>query len=288
MEEKKKGNVGIAALLILIIGLIIVIMVLAITIIKLKNEKEVSSTSERVSNNYTQNPNNLDTLDNTIERIESVEEKLAEITRETEEKMESKVEEKNQDTTVNGNVNEIIDKIWDGSISSIDYSNLNNPQRSYGELSELSSLGNNERFKVLNGNVSISLNTNARRVLKGESLENLGYTDFSENDGFSSYIELNGVSGVKSVACATIGQDFSGESPVLFLMNDGTVKYEKYINVVRNEISLKQINGLNNIVKLYSASVGEIIGGQPAGGYMTTVAVNENGVAFDLGDYLEY
>ena len=73
---------------------------------------------------------------------------------------------------------------------------------------------------------------------------------------------------------------------MLFLTNDGIVKYESFESVVKNKISLKTVDKLSNIVQLYACSVADVVDGQRMGGAMTTIAVDENGIAYDLNDYM--
>ena len=55
----------------------------------------------------------------------------------------------------------------------------------------------------------------------------------------------------------------------------------------KNNISLKTVNGLKNIVQLYACSVADVDNGERMGGAMTTIAVDENGIAYDLNDYIK-
>ena len=165
-------------------------------------------------------------------------------------------------------------------------SNLKRDGVQYEELTSLVNSPNYVQFKNVNGNISISLDVEKVDWLaKQNELEKLGYTG-EDYDGFSNFIELKNVSNIKFVRCGAFGHDFWKDSDVLFLTNDGIVKYESFENVVKNKMSLKTVDKLNNIVKLYACSVADVVDGERMGGAMTTIAVDENGIAYDLGDYM--
>ena len=164
-------------------------------------------------------------------------------------------------------------------------SNLKKDGVQYEELSSLVSNINYVAFKNVDGNVSMALDLDKVDWLaKKDELEKMGYTK-NNNGSFSNYVDLKNVSNIKFVGCGAFGQDFWNESKVLFLTNDGIIKYETFENVVKNNISLKTVNGLKNIVQLYACSVADVDNGERMGGAMTTIAVDENGVAYDVNNY---
>ena len=264
MEDKKGKKVSISTILLIVA--IIVIAVMGVFMYRLNKEKttEVQKSTELQAE--------VDSLNEVVSdlqgKIDSISKTIG--------------NEDDNTTTENSSSNQK----WDGDITSVDMSKLKKDGVQYENLSSLDNSPNYVRFKNLNGVISIALDVD--RVGGGfekSELEKLGYTG-EDFDGFSNYIELKNVSGIKYVGCGSFGQDFWKDSKVLFLTNDGIVKYETFENVVKNNISLKSVDKLNKIAKLYSCSIADVVDGQRMGGAMTTIAVDENGIAYDLNDYM--
>lgn len=176
---------------------------------------------------------------------------------------------------------------WIGDITKIDLSNLHKEGIQYEGLKPLGSkIDRYFQMKTVDGKVSIAMKKIDGEILGTDSSDSLGYTNYNSYDGFSDWIELSGISDVKTAYAGAFGQDFWGESYILFLMNDGTIKYDSFKNVVRNQVVLKNIPGLNNVVELYECGIAGVENGQRLGGAATTIAVDEHGVAYDVGDFL--
>lgn len=265
MEEKKKISVS----TILLILAIIAMAVMGVFIYKLNKDKttEIQKSTDLQAE--------VDSLNGTISdlqgKIDTISETIGNETNQGE-------------NTITSNTSS--NKKWNGDITSINMSKLKKDGVQYEELSLL--LGSNKfaQFKNVNGIVSIALDVDRLGWYAEKSeLEKLGYTG-KDYDGFSDYVELKNVSNIKDVGCGAFGQDFIKESKVLFLTKDGVIKYESFENVVNNNISLKTVDKLNNIVQLYVSSVADVSEGERMGGAMTTIAVDENGIAYDLNDYI--
>lgn len=176
---------------------------------------------------------------------------------------------------------------WNGDISKVDFSNLIKDGVQYESLDILNSTNTYLTISCYDGKITLypSKELDKTNMFEGTTLKDLGYT-FSDDEDLSEGVELKGISDVESVYLSTFGQDFWNKTPVIFLMKDGTLKYDTFENVVKNQISPKAISNLENIVQLYSSSVCDIVDGERMGGAMTTVAVDKNGIAYDLSDYI--
>ncbi len=277
MEEKNVTKITLSTFFLILA--IIAIIVMGIFIYKLNNDKkeEIQKSTELQSQ-----VNNLNgTISDLQGKINSISETI-ENKSTTSETSKNEIKQEENVTTKNTSSNQK----WNGDITSIDMSKLKKDGVQYEELTSLVNSPNYVKFKNVNGNISISLDVDKVDWLaKQNELKKIGYTG-EDYDGFSNFVELKNVSNIKFVGCGAFGQDFWKESKVLFLTNDGIVKYESFENVVKNRISLKTVDKLKNIVQLYACSVADVVNGERMGGAMTTIAVDENGVAYDLNDYM--
>ena len=281
MEEKNVKKISLSSFFLILA--IIVIIVMGLFIYKLNNEKNLET---QKSVELQAQVNSLNgTVSDLQGKINSISETInsSENSKNTNENSsKNKALEEANVTTKNTSSNQK----WNGDITSINMSKLRKDGVQYEELTSLVNSPNYVKFKNVNGNISISLDVDKVDWLaKQNELEKLGYTS-KDNDGFSNFVKLKNVSNIKFVGCGAFGHDFWKESAVLFLTNDGIVKYESFENVVKNKISLKALNKLKNIVQLYACSVADVVDGERMGGAMTTIAVDENGIAYDLSDYM--
>ena len=274
MEGKDTTKISVSTLLLLIA--IIVIAVMGCFIYKLNKDKVAQT--QRANELQTQ----LSSLDGTVSNLQGKMDAISEIIND-----DSKTSETSETSGNATSKNTSSNQKWNGDITTIDMSNLKKDGVQYEELSSLVSNINYVAFKNVDGNVSMALDLDKVDWLaKKDELEKMGYTK-NNNDSFSNYVDLKNVSNIKFVGCGAFGHDFWNESKVLFLTNDGIIKYETFENVVKNNISLKTVNGLKNIVQLYACSVVDVDNGERMGGAMTTIAVDENGIAYDLNEYMK-
>ena len=265
---------------------IVAIIAMGIIIYNLYNDKtdEIKKSNELQAqvNSLNETINNLqgklDIISETLNKNSSEEKTISKDTITT--SSTSKNENKQEEKTTTQNTNST--KKWDGDITTIDMSKLKKDGIQYTELKSLANSIDFVRFKNIDGTISISLNSDKITwQFTQDELEKLGFTQ-KYSDGFSNYIELKNISNIKFVDCGTFGQEFWKESKVLFLTNDGIVKYDSFDNVVNNKISLKSVDKLKNIVELFACNVSVT----NEGGHMTVIAVDENGIAYDLEDYV--
>ena len=283
MEEKNVTKISLSTFFLILA--IITIVIMGIFLYKLNYEKttEIQKSAELQAqvNNLNGTVSDLQEKINTIS--ETIENKSP--TSKTPETSKTSKNEINQEENVTTK-NTSSKQKWNGDITSIDMSGLKKDDVQYEELTSLVNSPKYVKFKNVNGNISISLDVaKVNWLAQQNELENLGYTG-KDYDGFSNFVELKNVSNIKFVECGAFGQDFWKESKVLFLTNDGIVKYESFENVVKNRISLKTVDKLKNIVQLYACSIVDIVDGERMGGAMTTIAVDENGIAYDLNAYM--
>ena len=180
---------------------------------------------------------------------------------------------------------------WNYDISTIDFSNLKGEDYAYECLSFLSNINDGAFIPCIKGKVSIAVSNDIKNYIPGATVKGLGFEGISEYDDYSERVDLKNVpETVKMAYISEFGQGFSSEYPVFFLMEDGTLKYDSFENVIKNEVDLKTVSGIKNIVELYSCSVCDIDNetGERMGGYVTTVAVDNHGVALDLNKLSEF
>lgn len=161
---------------------------------------------------------------------------------------------------------------WNGDVTKVDLSKLNKEGVQYEELSMLSGTNEYAVLATVDGVVRVSVEDKIKDL----------FEDFEGEDTF----ELEGISNVEITVFSTFGQDFSKKSPVLFIMKDGTLKYDTFENVIENKISPKTVTEVKDVVQVYGCSIADVIDGERMGGAMTTVAVGKDGVAYDLSDYI--
>lgn len=274
MEEKKSNGISASAFFLIIA--IIVIVAMGYFIYKFYNDK--TTETQKVNDLQAE----VDRLNGAVSELQGKANDISENKSTISETSNNEITQEDNATTNNVNTNQK----WNGDITSIDMSNLKKDGVQYEELTSLDNSPNYVQFKIIDGKAYISLDVDRVEWLAERSeLEELGYTG-EDYKGFSDFVELKNVSNINFVGCGAFGQDFWKESDVLFLTNDGIVKYESFENVVKNNISLNTVDKINNIVRLYACSVGDIAYGQRMGGAMTTIAVDENGIAYDLSDYM--
>ena len=178
---------------------------------------------------------------------------------------------------------------WNGDITKVDFSNLKKEGCQYEDMGLLLGVNDYAVFIIQNGEVSISVTKKVKNLINDISFDEIGYTEFSKYDDFSNRVKLNNISDVKYPYFGAFGQDFWNETPVLFLMNDGTIKYDTFEHAVENKLSPETIPGLKDIVAIYSSSVADVDEetGERMGGAMTSIAVDKNGIAYDIDNYLK-
>ena len=255
--EKSKG-----------IGIIIVLLILAIAI------AFISFYYVKISK--TEDANKIAALEAEIETLKAENDNY---------KKTIEKEKKSDDSSENTEEKETIK--WDGDITKVDLSKLKKENAQYEQLALPEGSNRYATLYYLDGKVGISVKKEIEEMFEN-LISEVGYT-FNTIEDLSDKIILDGVSDVKMVYFGTFGQDFWKETPVLFLMKDGTIKYDTFENVVKNQVSPKSINNLKDIVQIYSCSVADIDPetGEQMGGAMTSIAVDKNGIAYDISDYMK-
>ena len=280
-------------------GLVVVIVLLVIAIIsilcsiyyvyntKSQADRRIAELEKELSTLKTENNNYKTAIDKVSDAISNVtntstsDETMIDNSEEEEEEKEN--EEANSGKVIARTTS---DGKWNGDITTIDFSNLLKNGKQYEEINASSTTN---RYAQLitdkNGKVFVAVK-DLEGILRNTSAEDLGYSNFSKVDGYSEKVELKGISDVEIAYFGTFGQDYSEESPILFLMQDGTIKYDSFINVVKNQLSPKSVAKLSDIAQIYSSSFGDVSNGERMGGALTSLAVDKDGIAYDLSDYI--
>lgn len=110
-------------------------------------------------------------------------------------------------------------------------------------------------------------------IAQSEDVENLTDLDAEEITGFSSE--------PVEVFFGDFGQDIV-EMKLLFLMKDGSVEYINVVDMLKNQSYKSQgkIKNLENIKQFECITVSDTDGG----GYITTIAIDEDGYYYDLNE----
>ncbi|MBR1540957.1 MAG: hypothetical protein IJ629_07475 [Clostridia bacterium] len=253
MSEKKNSSIGIALLLVLIIGLIITVMGLSIVLIQMKNEKK-----EEV-----QEPERIEQVSNLPPPIPS--EPIVP------EDVEENVEENRENTT---------DKV-------LEEANITDNIDKTGLVGETTYTIERVATNHLDGfNVIIEDSKVYFELVDKEKVESYAITDFTINRIENEKEEITGFNGkVKNVYFYQVGQAVMPDSlAILFLMENGKVEYISYVDALQttNLSSRGEIEGLNNITEIYSASAREWIDETGGPGWGSCIAKDSNNNYYSL------
>ncbi len=182
---------------------------------------------------------------------------------------------------------------WNGNIEDIDFSKIRKDICNYETME--AAYFKDFRGVVNNNKIMMYIQGDEEGKAKFDysltNLNDLGYIKSSDIPLEGSYTykkELKvDASEVKAIYVSAFGHDFVKDNPIIVVMNDGSLKYDSAENFSNDKVSLKEVKDLKNIVEMYYSSVGEISDGKRQGGYMTTIAVDKNGIAYDLSDYIK-
>lgn len=139
-----------------------------------------------------------------------------------------------------------------------------------------------------NYGITIALSENNQVTINTDPHNENYQSIFPKTTKTSIYEEITGFSGnVVEVREMAWGQALMDEPKILFLMEDGSVEYVDLVKMLKNKdyTSSGKIEELSDIVRFEGVSVGMLDDdGTRAGGYMSTLAIDKDGYAYDLGE----
>jgi hypothetical protein len=265
-QEEKYVKLSLNGFLWIVVSIVLIVM--GFFIYKLYSEKALLI-SQYGTPSVSQDWDSSTTLNssvpkNIVDNTKSEEQDLSKI---TEEKELTEPEK----TTDSPSTKSEIHKSEEFVVPSICTGNIKNKDNSLKyDLFSSNSIAN---LSIENGKVEIIFNSDEeiKNEAKQNNVElNTTYTNIS---GFSQ--------NVVDAHIGCIGHDIYG-TVFLFIMEDGTIEYSTFENMLKNTSTQGKIKGLSNIVKLQDMSVYDETG------YASVVAIDKDNTCYNLADYIKF